>query len=52
MQLEEIQPRERGRTGKRLDKPELLQEALDLLMQNYSKAEWVLRTWSVPACGN
>jgi len=37
MQLEEIQLAERRRTGKRPDKSDLVQEALDLLIQKYSK---------------
>jgi len=37
MQLEEIQLQERRRTGKRPDKSDLVQEALDLLIQKYSK---------------
>jgi hypothetical protein len=39
MQLEEIQLQERRRTGKRPDKSDLVQEALDLLIQKYSKTE-------------
>jgi len=39
MQLEEIQLQERRRTGKRPDKSDLVQEALDLLVQKYSKTE-------------
>jgi hypothetical protein len=39
MQLEEIQLHERRRTGKRPDKSDLVQEALDLLIQKYSKAK-------------
>ena len=35
--LEEIQLAERRRTGVRPDKSDLVQEALDLLMQKYSK---------------
>jgi hypothetical protein len=35
--LEEIQLQERRRTGKRPDKSDLVQEALDLLIQKYSK---------------
>jgi hypothetical protein len=37
MQLEEIQLQERRRTGRRPDKSDLVQEALDLLIQKYSK---------------
>ena len=37
--LEEIQLRERRRTGKKPDKSDLVQEALDLLIQRYSKTE-------------
>jgi len=37
MQIEEIQLQERRRTGKRPDKSDLVQEALDLLIQKYSK---------------
>jgi len=37
MQIEEIQLEERRRTGKRPDKSDLVQEALDLLIQKYSK---------------
>lgn len=37
MHLEEIQLQERRRTGKRPDKSDLVQEALDLLIQKYSK---------------
>jgi hypothetical protein len=39
IQLEEIQLRERRRTGTRPDKSALVQEALDLLAQKYSKPE-------------
>jgi hypothetical protein len=39
MQLEEIQLQERRRTGKRPDKSDLVQEALDLLIQKYSKTD-------------
>ncbi len=39
MHLEEIQLQERRRTGKRPDKSDLVQEALDLLIQKYSKTE-------------
>ena len=39
MQIEEIQLQERRRTGKRPDKSDLVQEALDLLIQKYSKTE-------------
>ena len=39
MQLEAIQLQERQRTGKRPDKSDLVQEALDLLIQKYSKTE-------------
>jgi hypothetical protein len=35
--LEEIQLAERRRTGKKPDKSDLVQEALDLLIQKYSK---------------
>jgi hypothetical protein len=35
--LEEIQLRERRRTGRRPDKSDLVQEALDLLIQKHSK---------------
>jgi len=38
MELEEIQLRERRRTGKRPDKSELVQEALDLLIEKYRNA--------------
>jgi hypothetical protein len=37
--LEEIQLQERRRTGNRPDKSDLVQEALDLLIQKYSKTE-------------
>lgn len=37
MKLEEIQLAERRRTGKRPDKSDLVQEALDLLIQKYSQ---------------
>jgi Arc/MetJ-type ribon-helix-helix transcriptional regulator len=36
MKIEEIQLAERRRTGKRPDKSDLVQEALDLLIQKYS----------------
>jgi hypothetical protein len=36
--LEEIQLQQRRRTGKRPDKSELVQEALDLLIQRYQAA--------------
>jgi hypothetical protein len=36
--IEEIQVLERKRTGKKKDKSELIQEAVDLLIQEYSKA--------------
>ncbi len=36
MKVEEIQLAERRRTGKRPDKSDLVQEALDLLIQKYS----------------
>ena len=39
MQIEEIQLQERRRTGKRPDKSDLVQEALDLLIQKYSKTD-------------
>ena len=39
MKLEEIQLNERRRTGKRPDKSDLVQEALDLLIQKYSKTD-------------
>ena len=39
MRIEEIQLQERRRTGKRPDKSDLVQEALDLLIQKYSKTE-------------
>ncbi len=39
MRVEEIQLAERRRTGKRPDKSDLVQEALDLLIQKYSKTE-------------
>lgn len=39
MQLEEIQLAERRRTGKRPDKSDPVQEALDPLIQKYSKTE-------------
>lgn len=39
VQIEEIQLQERRRTGKRPDKSDLVQEALDLLIQKYSKTE-------------
>lgn len=35
--IEEIQLEQRRRTGKRADKSDLVQEALDLLIQKYSK---------------
>lgn len=35
VKLEEIQLQERRRTGRRRDKSELVQEALDLLFQHY-----------------
>ena len=38
LSIEEIQLAERKRTGKRKDKSELMQEALDLLIQGYRKA--------------
>jgi Arc/MetJ-type ribon-helix-helix transcriptional regulator len=37
--IEEIQLQQRRRTGKRPDKSDLVQEALDLLIQKYSKTE-------------
>jgi hypothetical protein len=37
--LEEIQLHERRRTGRRPDKSDLVQEALDLLIQKYSKTD-------------
>lgn len=39
VQIEEIQLQQRRRTGKRPDKSDLVQEALDLLIQKYSKTE-------------
>ena len=39
MKLEEIQLAERRRTGTRPDKSDLVQEALDLLIQKYSKTQ-------------
>jgi hypothetical protein len=39
MSLEEIQLQQRRRTGKKPDKSDLVQEALDLLIQKYSKTE-------------
>jgi len=39
VRIEEIQLQERRRTGKRPDKSDLVQEALDLLIQKYSKTE-------------
>jgi hypothetical protein len=39
LQVEEIQLQERRRTGRRPDKSDLVQEALDLLIQKYSKTE-------------
>jgi hypothetical protein len=35
--IEEIQVRERRRTGRRRDKSELIQEALDLLIERYGE---------------
>ena len=37
--VEEIQLEQRRRTGKRPDKSELVQEALDLLIHKYSKTD-------------
>jgi hypothetical protein len=37
--VEEIQLEQRRRTGKRPDKSDLVQEALDLLIQKYSNTE-------------
>jgi hypothetical protein len=37
LSIEEIQLEQRRRTGKRPDKSDLVQEALDLLIQKYSK---------------
>lgn len=39
MELEEIQLKERRRTGTRPDKSDLVQEALDLLIAKYRAAE-------------
>jgi len=39
LQLEEVQLQERRRTGRRPDKSDLVQEALDLLFQRYSATE-------------
>jgi hypothetical protein len=39
IQIEAIQLQERRRTGKRPDKSDLVQEALDLLIQKYGKTE-------------
>jgi hypothetical protein len=39
LHIEEIQLQQRRRTGKRPDKSDLVQEALDLLIQKYSKTE-------------
>lgn len=36
LKLEEIQLQERRRTGRRRDKSDLVQEALDLLIQRYN----------------
>lgn len=36
LRLEEVQLQERRRTGRRPDKSDLVQEALDLLFQRYS----------------
>jgi hypothetical protein len=37
LKLEEIQLQERRRTGRRRDKSDLVQEALDLLIQRYKQ---------------
>ncbi len=42
IKLEEIQLNERRRTGRRPEKSELIQEALDLLIQRYRAAGHVL----------
>jgi hypothetical protein len=39
LHIEEIQLQQRRRTGKRPDKSDLVQEALDLLIHKYSKTE-------------
>jgi len=39
LSVEEIQLEQRRRTGKRPDKSDLVQEALDLLIQKYSKPD-------------
>jgi hypothetical protein len=39
MGIEEIQLQQRRKTGKRPDKSDLVQEALDLLIQKYSKPD-------------
>jgi hypothetical protein len=39
LRIEEIQLQERRRTGKRPDKSDLVQEALDLLIERYGKID-------------
>jgi hypothetical protein len=39
LHIEEIQLQQRRKTGNRPDKSDLVQEALDLLIQKYSKTE-------------